>query len=230
MDQLRAAVNLNRDAVGALSMLGVGRVETAINTFQRSLKILQRLSDGHYELVGAGHATQHPIFHTTAGRIPGLENDLFFIYNQPKLFGPSSGEDNISLDYLSYYVAVVVFNTALSHHRKALETGTTSAYRTAHWFYQHAKRLFTVLLSGHTENTELVILRMAVMNNMAQVEYEFHTYERFKVTMQEGVRPIMQDLTQRCHYLHFADDEVFNINEISRNVLMVTPPVMAGAA
>lgn len=224
--QLQDAADLNRDAVAALSQPGtISGLTAALNGLKRSLRILQNLSreirgPDRFSLPAGGLIY-------SAGQMPMPDNDLLYIYGQPKVFYPGGIED-ASLGRLTAFTAAVVFNTALAYHRKALETGRTNHYKSAHLLYGSVLRLFTTQPLNLQENTDFMILYVASANNMAQVDYELSEYKSFEMTMQQLVMPATQNMLQRQSIL--ADDEAFSLNEVAMNVLLAKSPELARAA
>jgi hypothetical protein len=160
--------------------------------------------------------------------MPMPNNDLLYIYGQPKVFYPAGIQD-ASLGGLTAYTAVVMFNTALACHRKALETGRTNHYRSAHLLYGSVVRLITTPPLNLQESAAFMILYIASANNMAQVDYELSEYKSFETTMQQQVMPATQAMLQRQSSL-VEGDESFCLNEFAMNVLLTKAPELARAA
>lgn len=218
--QLQQAANLNFDGVASLYQPGPSNARHAVTTFEISLRLLQAVAqEGLLEDL----PPRDPFIYTES-LLTKLRDDDFFICSQPRLFRFATHEA-VSLGDLSSFTAVALFNVALTYHRRGLERGQVRYYKMAHRLYMNSAECLRGQLLAYCVN--LKILYLASVNNMAHIEYRLNELENSRITLEQRVRPALEDVLQS--HLNLAESEISCLINISLNV-MFSIPVVAGAA
>jgi hypothetical protein len=98
----------------------------------------------------------------TSDRISS-RGSVFLVYATPNQVCRDGVEPNKSPNWLS---ASIMFNLSLTHHMKAMASPSPAAYNTALQLYEYTYRLLS-----RDASSEYVLL-LAVMNNVAHVQYK----------------------------------------------------------
>ena len=220
LDHIREAAYLNSQGVNALTMDDPRAVAPATAAFRRSLRILQSLSD----LAGPPGVppTQHPTI-PGYGRVPMPSYGSFYIHDEVKLFYPSSDEA-VARSQLPVYSVVVIFNTALAYHRRAMETKMTKFFDAALRLYESAIQLCAL----HTgNNQDMLVLYIAMVNNVSLIQNELANLGALQGTM-STLRKVLHDVMGRNVVRSAVDLDI--LNQVQLNALTVNLSAPASAA
>jgi hypothetical protein len=184
MDPIEQAICLNNSAVNALTacedVLAVSFLSNAIKLLQQAIPNPRKMSvgseDPSFFLVDVAYDHQLTV------EIPGMEQEQHtFIFNRaiviPQLQQRGSYESEGAIDDdIQAYTAVIIFNLALSHHRRGMCTGESKALTKADKLYS----LVLKLLAADDSNTSRmnVIVKLAAINNLAQLRFDAGDYEQ----------------------------------------------------
>jgi len=224
-NRLVEAAHLNRQGVAALSPSTTGAPDfgTALAAFRRSLRVLQHIP------IGMDEDPEEPMFHrlqiVTGEKLGGSSDheELFFVYNQPKMFTPPSGSHlgSISASEVASFSAVVMFNIALLYH---LTNNLQSAVR----LYEFSTNLVSELLETALErNEEIEFLYLACVNNLAQIQ----TLWMDERSLEETLVLLRTSLVAAAHFTDETEAKHHAaIGEIQLNLLMSGFPRTAASA
>lgn len=218
---LEEAAYLNTEGVAALSHPDPRGVAVAMTAFRQSLRILQELSP-HPGGPQPPSPLEHPRITSSApARMPS--DGSFYVYDQPKLFLPTCDEA-LAREQLPVFSVLVVFNTALTYHRRGLETNCAKYYDAAFKLYENCAQL--CLVHGGN-NEEILVLYLGVANNVALIQNELVHLEALQDTV-TTLRSVLDYLSERDQNMSPSHTEV--INEFQLNLMTVNAKSPASAA
>jgi tetratricopeptide (TPR) repeat protein len=206
------ASDLNNRAVVALIE---GDDQFAIQSMTEAIKILKQELAKPATPYEAIKSTEAPEFKTV--EIPDLRSgdDHHEVFNQA-IHVPCTGDES-QLD-AHVYSAAVIFNLALAHHRGALQGN--EEYR------KKAVKLYTMVLrvldDSLIEFRAAVMVKLATINNLAQIQFANGDYEAAR----EG-------LSHLSNFVRVANGEVLaepQVRGLLMSVLLIREPKVAAAA
>lgn len=235
------ALRLNNDGVQAL----VERNETiAVECFTKSIKILKgelcrhapcheesssfkkdAMIDASFFLAETAVASERSddgtSMHSTID-LPDLQQqEQTFIFNKAlTLSEPSDCEATPSFDDLQVSTATVVFNLALAHHRRGMNTGRAELLIKADKLYSMVLKLLSE--DYHYTSRMSVITKLASINNLAQLRFDAGDFDKAR----EGLRHLSHGF--RVTSAVFLRGTA--MKDLLLNVLLLTPPKAAPAA
>lgn len=145
--------------------------------------------------------------------------DAFYLYNQAIIFHPTPLPENkpdIANVDLTFYTAAIMFNLALCHHMKGIQTGKNTLLRKARVLYrkcsQLMKQYLEVVGGAH-------FLLLAVCNNQAHICYELTDATSFHGHISE----VKKYISKRSHMLTTKNE--FFLNVLISPQLFCTAPL-----
>ena len=221
LSYLRQAAYLNEKGIAALSHPDPRGIQVALFALRESLCILQQLAPD-----ARGQQPRPPVVFPcvgSSGRIPMPQAGSFYVYDQAKLFSPPADEA-LARDQLPVLSAMVVFNTALAYHRYGMVSKSTKYFEAALRLYPRCAQL--CLMHGGT-NEDMLVLYMAVANNMALIQNELVRLQELETTVSTLKRTV--DLVSaRNQTLSIANMDA--VNEFQLNLMTVNALAPASAA
>jgi hypothetical protein len=228
MDIIQRAITLNNDAVQALvdgnDARAAESLTRAIKIFKDELSKPPQVSlpeDSSYFVADESS----PSSTTLTVQLPELHQEQqSFLFNQAlKLPEHSVNGENrptVSESDLHVYTGAVIFNLALAHHRKGMNSGQGALLIKSEKLYS----MILKLLSDDDHNTSriAILVKLATVNNLAQRCFESGDFEQAR----QGLGHLSS--TFRIKSLSFLQED--NIKELLMNVLLLKPPKVAPAA
>ena len=227
MQALHKAIALNNEAT-AMLLKSPDHEEVAVGTLTESLKQLKKIlvslpPPPPSQVSKAHQAALESYFHSSED-LPTLPVRSSFVYN--KIFHVVSLEaaasTNLGQDTIQAYIALVIFNLALIHHRRGILHSTKECIAKSERLYKVCIRLLDALPTSH--GTTLV-LKLATLNNLSQIAVAMGN-------LQEAGHHL-QTLSYLLSYDNECVLDMFTSQEwegLLENVMMLNPPTIAPAA
>ncbi|KAL3935769.1 MAG: hypothetical protein SGBAC_008782 [Bacillariaceae sp.] len=211
MISLQDALKLNNQAV---ALYHSNDLLEAAKTFYASLSVVNVLLKGStlddYELAADTPPQNECIHYASAPQASGAtatRNDLF-VY-QSALVLPESPLPLQETQGMTFYCAVILFNTAVLHHQEGMRTGSSVSMDRATKLYQASLHLVWKIDPATNNTLSLIIL--AAWNNLVQIEFEYG------LVNQAGTR--LQVLKTLLQSLKDILPQVFTVDEFEGMLL-----------
>ena len=217
MDLFAEAARLNNEGINALVE---GDDKTAIDVLTRSIKLMkQELSKPGTSLKDFKPSNLDNDCTNSTIEVPGFHGAQESFIFSGAITIPETGEHDEQ--DIHVYSAVVIFNLALAHHRQALALSCKSTYMTK------AEKLYGMVLKllDDCVNRAAVIVKLASINNLAQIRFDSGDYEHARHSL-EHISSFMRSSAAANHAM-FEEPE---IQSLLMNVLLLKAPKVAPAA
>jgi hypothetical protein len=226
MNSIKVACTLNNQG---LDLLVSGDSSRAITVFQNALCLLENAthetettSCTEMNMISRDD-TSMPFCESTS-TVSSLQDLHCYVYNHGISISDNDLKGNADTDEtLSLYIAIVLFNLALTSHSEGMALGQERSLRKASVLYTFVVQLVTRCTMPET--VPPTILTLLALNNKAQIHYDQTDYVQSVDCMQE----ISKIMGSSVHGLHSAL-RLENVEGLLRNVMLLITPTAAQAA
>ena len=174
MSSIQYACSLNNQGVG---LLLAGESSRAVRVFQSALGLLKaalhKAENNTYTAMDPSDDDVSLPFCESTSTVTGFQSLHGYVYDHGIMI-PGNVSNEVSEATISLFIAVVLFNLALTSHCQGTVFGRAKLLRKASVLYKLVVKLlttFTVL-----ENAATTILTLLALNNKAQIHYDLCEY------------------------------------------------------
>ena len=223
---IKQASKMNSAGVHALSL---GNAQTAYQSFRQALQALSSaaaLCDQEVRFMNCDESKTCSAWQATCLSsciIPGLEDEGNYICDNALVYniqGKSMNSDSIAI--CCHYT---MFNLALTLHQRGISVGSQSNLLSAGRMYEQCLKLGADLPGSFEDNN---VIKMAVLNNVAQLQYSLGQFEAAVETLQT-IRALLQETNlEEC--VSPAITSFLRLDDLFLNILVTAAPTTAPCA
>jgi hypothetical protein len=221
MNSIKYACSLNNQGVG---LLVAGESSRAMKVFQSAVSLLKKASDeaditSCTEMKISCDDASLPFCESTS-TVSGLQGLNCYVYDHGIMISDNANRDTD--DTMSFYIAIVLFNSALASHSEGTALGREKSLTKASALYSFVVQLLT--RCPMMEDTPTTILTLLALNNKAQIHFDQCEYVQ-SVDCMKAISKIMGSVRG----LHSALNPEA-VHGILLNVMLLDTPTVAQAA
>jgi hypothetical protein len=221
MNSINYACSLNNHGV---DLLLSGESSRAMNVFQSAFSLLKAAHE-----VETASCTEMNVscndaslpFRVSTSTVSGLQS-LHYVYNHGLMISDSGNGDTTD-EAVSLYIAIVLFNSALTSHSEGTALGREKSLMKASELYSLVAQLLTEWTMPDDKFTS--ILTLLALNNKAQIHYDQCDFVQSIDCMQQ-ISKIMGSVSSGL----YAALNHKNLEQILLNVILIIAPTGASAA
>jgi hypothetical protein len=224
MNSINYACNLNNQGV---DLLVSGESTRAMNAFQSALSLLHEADHETFETTSSTNTMNISCddeslpFCESTSTVAGLQGLRCYVYDHSIMISDSVNGDTTD-EAVSLYIAIVLFNSALTSHSEGTALGQEKSLMKASALYSLAAQLLTTWTMP--EDMSTTILTLLALNNKAQIHYDQCDYVQSIDCMGQ-----ISEIMGSVHGLHSALNHE-DINGLMLNVMILSTPTAAQAA
>jgi hypothetical protein len=223
MNSIKHACSLNNKGI---DLLVSGESSRAMAVFQSALSLLKKASDEAEtttscpEMNISCNEASLISFCESTSTISGLQGLHCYVYDHGIMISDNVNGD--TSETILLYIAIVLFNSALTSHSEGMVLGREKSLMKASVLYSLAVQLLRKCTMSEYPST--TILTLFALNNKAQIHYDQCEYVQ-SVDCMQNISKIMGSVPGLHSALNYEDHE-----GILLNVMLLVTPTAANAA
>jgi hypothetical protein len=222
MNSIKYACCLNNQGV---DLLVSGESKSAMTVFQRALSLLKKVNAETTSCTEMNLSCDDAslLFCESASKVSGFQgvNSYVYVYDHGIIIPDNTNGD--SVETISFYIAILLFNSALAAHSEGTALGGEKSLMKASVLYSLVVQLLT--RSTMVEDTSATILTLLALNNTAQIHYDQCEYVQ-SIDCMKTISKIMGSSVRGAHSALSDED----LEGLLLNVMVISTPPAAKAA